>query len=674
MIADQRKILVTSALPYANGSLHLGHMLEAIQTDIWVRFQKQHGHVCYYVCADDAHGTAIMLKAQENSCTPEEQIAKIQQEHEKDYLGFNINFDHFHSTHSKENQELSALIYSRLKKNGHIEQREIKQLFDVSKGMFLADRFIKGQCPKCHAEEQYGDNCEVCGSTYNASELIAPYSTLSGDVPEIKSSEHFFFKLTEFQSFLKVWVNDEGRLQTPVANKLKEWLESGLQNWDISRDAPYFGFEIPDAPGKYFYVWLDAPVGYMASFKKMCELKNVDFDDFWSVDSDAELYHFIGKDIVNFHALFWPAMLSSAQYRTPTALFVHGFVTINGQKMSKSRGTFITASHYLEKFNADYLRYYFAYKLTSQVDDIDLNLEDFAQRVNSDLVGKVVNIPSRSIKFLMKFNDGMTSSHLLDESLWSDAEKLKDEALDAYEKRDFNKAMRAIMKIADATNEFFDSHKPWALAKDESTQDQVVLICSQCINHFALIMSLLKPVIPDTAVQSELFLNCELTFNQSPMFNHKLNEFKPLMKRLDKTDIMALIALNDSTSQVKEASTKNETQQENKGDMISFDDFSKIDLRVAKIIDIQDVKKAKKLVQLTLDVGELGVKKVLSGIKEYYENTDVLIGKNTVLVANLEPKKMKFGVSEGMVLAGEDSQGLYILEASHDLSPGSKIS
>lgn len=675
MSTDKRQILVTSALPYANGPLHLGHLLETIQTDIWVRFQRLRGHECYYVCADDAHGTAIMLKAEENQRTPEEQIAQVKADHEKDFAGFNISFDHYHSTHSEENKEFSTLIYNRLRDNGHIREREIEQLFDPEKGLFLADRFVKGTCPKCKAEDQYGDNCEVCGTTYNAQELIDPRSTLSGATPITKKSVHYFFALTEFTDFLKDWTQNDNHLHPSVANKLLEWLDSGLQDWDISRDAPYFGFEIPDAPGKYFYVWLDAPIGYMASFKHLCDKNNLDFDAFWKSDSTAELYHFIGKDIINFHALFWPAMLESADYRKPNAVFTHGFVTINGQKMSKSRGTFITASSYLEKFSADYLRYYFAYKLSNGVDDIDLNLEDFTQRVNSDLVGKVVNLASRSAKFIQKFNDNKTSSTLFDEALWQDAlENCKTVAAD-YENREYAKAMRKIMHMADVANEFFDKHEPWALAKQEDQHAKVVAICSQCINHFALIMSLLKPVLPETAQAAEAYLNTELTWQIEPLLGHELAKFKPLMQRLDKDKVLTLAAKKEQPKKEKAAKQKAAKKDSGKNAApaeIQFDDFAKVDLRVAKIIEANDVEGADKLLQLKLDVGELGTRQVFSGIKSSYQASD-LTGKLTVLVANLAPRKMRFGVSEGMVLAGDNETGIYLLEPNSALKPGSAL-
>lgn len=541
-VSTPRKILVTSALPYANGSLHLGHLLEAIQTDIWVRFHQARGHNCIYVCADDAHGTAIMLTAEKNGLSPEQQIANIKLEHERDFAGFHIAFNHFHSTHSEENKHYSELIYKQLKANGHIASREITQLYDPEKELFLADRYIKGSCPKCKSEDQYGDNCEVCGATYSPADLIAPKSAISGATPVEKASEHFFFTLPAFTELLKNWTRS-GRLQEQIANKLAEWLDAGLQEWDISRDAPYFGFEIPGEPGKYFYVWLDAPIGYMASFQNYCDREGLDFNEYWAKDSTTELYHFIGKDIINFHGLFWPAMLDSAGYRTPSAVYVHGFVTVNGQKMSKSRGTFIKASTYLEHLDAEYLRYYYAAKLSGGVDDIDLNLEDFIQRVNSDLVGKVVNIASRSAKFITKGNDGVMSAGLADEALWQQALGKSETIAELYEAREYSKAIREIMALADATNAYFDGQEPWKLAKQDGQQHQVVAIASLCINLFRLIMIYLQPVLPVTAAKTAAFLNADLDWSGeiNPLLGHRIEAFKPLITRIDKDKVAAMV-------------------------------------------------------------------------------------------------------------------------------------
>ena len=678
-----RKILVTSALPYANGSLHLGHVLETIQTDIWVRFQKARGNQCHYICADDAHGTAIMLKAEELGLTPEQQIANVQAEHEKDFAGFLIGFDNYYSTHSDENKAFSELIYNRLQANGHIESRSIKQLFDEEKGLFLADRFIKGGCPKCKAEDQYGDNCEVCGSTYSAADLINPFSTISGSTPVEKDSEHFFFDLPAFTDFLRDWTRS-GTLQDQVANKLAEWIEGGLQQWDISRDAPYFGFEIPNAPGKYFYVWLDAPIGYMASSQQCFEREGIDFDSYWGKDSDAELYHFIGKDIINFHALFWPSMLHSADFRTPTGVFAHGFLTVDGQKMSKSRGTFINASSYLEHLQPEYLRYYFACKLSNQVDDLDLNFDDFVSRVNSDLVNKLVNIASRCAKFITKGHDGQLSTSLDNQTLWADSVAKSSTIADLYEGREYGKAMREIMAIADEANRYIDEKAPWTLAKTEGKELEVQAVCSMGINLFRLLCLYLQPVLPELSTTAKGFLNDQLDWtndNIEPLLDHTINTFKPMMKRVDMKQVNAIIDANkpkeekvDKKAAKKAKQTKKEKKDPNAlADEIQFDDFSKVDLRVAKIIKASHVEGADKLLQFQLDLGELGQRQVFSGIKSAYQPED-LEGKLTVMVANLAPRKMKFGMSEGMVLAaGPGGKEIWLLEPHDGAQPGMRI-
>lgn len=677
-----RQILVTSALPYANGSLHLGHLLEAIQTDIWVRFQQLRGNQCRYVCADDAHGTAIMLKAEQQGITSEQLIDAIRAEHLQDFTDFLIGFDHYHSTHSDENKHFSELIYNRLNQNGHIATREITQLFDPEKSLFLADRYVKGTCPKCKTPDQYGDNCESCGATYSPSDLIDPKSTISGATPVEKDSTHYFFTLPAFEDMLKEWTQS-GSLQDQIANKLKEWLEAGLQEWDISRDAPYFGFEIPGAPGKYFYVWLDAPIGYMASFQHLCDKTDgLNFDDYWAKDSQAELYHFIGKDIINFHGLFWPAMLDSADFRKPNAIFAHGFLTVNGQKMSKSRGTFITARNYLNFLTPEYLRYYFASKLNSRVEDIDLNLEDFAQKVNADLVGKVVNIASRSAKFITKAG-GKMSSELADADLWQKAVETGVEVEKAYEAREFGKAMRAIMLLADQTNEYFDSQEPWKLAKEEGKEQAVVDIASQCINLFRAIMTYLKPVLPELAAGAEQFLNQKLewTTDLEPLLDHDINKFKPLMKRIEMDQIEALVEAQKKELEAQEKAAKkaegkkaqaSEATIEPLAEEIDFDQFAKVDLRIAKIIKAEHVKKADKLLQLTLDLG-FETRNVFAGIKSAYQPED-LEGKLTVMVANLAPRKMRFGMSEGMVLAaGPGGDDIYILEPDSGAKIGMRV-
>jgi len=678
MSSSPRKILVTSALPYANGSLHLGHLLEAIQTDIWVRFQNLRGNQCTYVCADDTHGTAIMLKAEQQGITPEELINQIRQEHEQDFADFLIKFDNYHSTHSEENKHYSSLIYTRVRDKGFIANREITQAYDPEKELFLADRYIKGTCPKCKAEDQYGDNCEVCSATYSPTDLINPRSVISGAAPIEKNSTHFFFKLPEFTQFLKDWTTS-GHVEKEVANKLSEWLDSGLQEWDISRDAPYFGFEIPDEPGKYFYVWLDAPVGYMASFKQYCENNNVDFDEYWLKENQdkTELYHFIGKDIINFHALFWPALLDTADFRTPTKVCAHGFLTVNGKKMSKSRGTFLNARTYLNHLTPEYIRYYFASKLTPSVDDIDLNLEDFVQKVNSDLVGKVVNIASRCAKFISK-SGGKLSNNVCDEALWNTFTEKQAIIANYYEEREFAKAMREIMALADIANEYIAEKEPWALAKQEGTEQEVLDICSLGINLFRIIMIYLKPVLPLLAEQVESFLNDSLQWSDtiSPLKDHEINKFKPLMQRIEKEKVDAMIEEEKQNIAALQAQAEKKADssslEEPIAETIQFDDFAKVDLRVARITAAQHVEGADKLLQLTLDLGG-ETRNVFAGIKSAYQPED-LEGRLTVMVANLAPRKMKFGVSEGMVCAaGPGGKDIWLLSPDSGAQPGMRI-
>ena len=694
---NARKILVTSALPYANGSIHLGHLLEYIQTDIWVRFQKARGHKCTYVCADDAHGTAIMLRAEKEGITPEEQIARVKAEHETDFADFQIAFDNFHSTHSEENRELSATIYKACRDKGHIATRSIKQLYDPVKELFLADRYIKGNCPKCDAEDQYGDNCEVCGATYTPAELKKPYSVISGATPVEKESEHFFFKLPDFQDFLKEWTRS-GTLQDEVANKLSEWLDSGLQEWDISRDAPYFGFEIPDAPGKYFYVWLDAPIGYMASFKNLCDRRDdLSFDDYWKPDSDAEVYHFIGKDIINFHALFWPSMLSAADFRTPTAVNAHGFVTVNGAKMSKSRGTFIKARTYLNHLNPTYLRYYFAAKLGSSVDDFDLNLEDFVQRVNSDLVNKLINIASRTANFIKK-SGGVLSEQCAEEAMVNDFINAGDHIAELYEKREFSRAMKEIMTLADRANEYIQAKAPWAMSKEEGREQEVLDVCSVAVNLFRQLMTYLSPVLPELADKTAAFLNLETLGwedRRSILTGHAINKFKPMLARAEMDKVTAILEEtktelekeNGGAPAAKDQKTdkKADKKAKNKGpelredgneviaETIEFPDFAKVDLRIARIVKADHVEGADKLLQLTLDIGNGETRNVFSGIKAAYKPED-LEGKLTIMVANLAPRKMKFGLSEGMVLAaGPGGSEIYLLEPYDGAQPGMRV-
>ena len=662
-----RKILVTSALPYANGSIHLGHLVEYIQTDIWVRFQKMQGHTVHYVCADDTHGTPIMLRAQKEGITPEALIAKVHTEHYADFSEFLVEFDNYYSTNSPENRELASSIYKALKANGKIATKTIEQFYDPVKKMFLPDRFIKGECPKCHAKDQYGDSCEVCGATYNPTELINPFSAVSGAAPVRKETEHFFFKLSECSDFLRGWTRS-GTLQQEAANKMNEWIgevgENKLSDWDISRDAPYFGFEIPDAPGKYFYVWLDAPIGYMASFKNLCDKNGLDFDEYWNVNSKTELYHFIGKDILYFHALFWPATLEYSGYRKPTQVFSHGFLTVNGEKMSKSRGTFITARSYLDHIkNPEYLRYYYAAKLNGSMEDIDLNLEDFVARVNSDLVGKYINIASRTAGFINKRFAGKLVSanqHGVVEIIKASAPEIAK----AYEARDYSRALREIMRLADLANADVAEAAPWVVAKQEGDAAQAKLQadCSSALEMFRLLTLYLKPALPDLAANIERFLNISpLTWssvNDSFADDHAINEYNHLITRVDPKHIEAMTEANKENLQPSSPAVNNQapTVSENAGDYISIDDFTKVDLRIAKIVSAEHVDGAEKLLCLTLDIGEEKPRQVFAGIKSAYDPAK-LVGRLTVMVANLAPRKMKFGMSEGMVLAASDERG-----------------
>ncbi len=669
--ARPRKILVTSALPYANAPLHLGHMLEQVQTDIWVRFQQSRGNDCVYVCADDAHGTAIMLAAEKQGITAEEHIGLIHQHHERDSAGFLIGFDNFYTTHSEENRFWSEEIYRRLKANDHIASRAITQAFDPEKQLFLADRFIKGSCPRCKTPDQYGDNCEACGATYTPADLIDPVSAISGATPVEKDSVHFFFKLPELEAMLKAWLDSE-TLQPQVANKLREWTDSGLQEWDISRDAPYFGFEIPGEPGKYFYVWLDAPIGYIASFQNYCERTGQDFDAYWQTGGDTELYHFIGKDIINFHGLFWPAMLHSAGLRTPTAIYAHGFLTVNGTKMSKSRGTFINASCYLEYLDAEYLRYYFAAKLGSSVDDIDLNLEDFVQRVNSDVVGKIVNIASRCAGFLAKGFDNTLAAACAEPELVGDFIARGDAIAELYEEREFNKAMREVVALADRANQYIDEKKPWVLAKQEGSADEVHAVCSVGVNLFRALMTYLKPVLPAMAEKAEAFLACSLDWTelQQPLLEHRLGTFQTLMTRVDSKRVAAMVdaSKEEAAPQAKAAAADTAKTTET----IEFEDFAKVDLRIAEIVAAELVEGADKLLRLTLSLGDKQLQ-VLAGIRSAYQPQD-LVGKLTVVVANLAARKMRFGVSEGMVLAaGPGGKDVFLLEPHPGARPGMQV-
>ncbi|ARU31196.1 methionine--tRNA ligase [Sulfuriferula sp. AH1] len=673
-----RKILVTSALPYANGAIHLGHLVEYIQTDIWVRFQKMQGHECYYVCADDTHGTPIMLRAEKEGITPEALIDRVHGEHLRDFTGFHVNFDSYHSTNSTENRELASRVYLNLRDAQLIERKTIEQYYDTSKEMFLPDRFIKGQCPKCGAQDQYGDSCEVCGATYSPTDLINPVSAVSGTPPVRRESEHYFFKLGDCANFLREWTRS-GALQNEAANKLDEWFSAGLQNWDISRDAPYFGFEIPDAPGKYFYVWLDAPIGYMASFKHLAASKQLDFDAWWQPDTDTELYHFIGKDILYFHALFWPAMLKNAGYRTPNGIFAHGFLTVNGAKMSKSRGTFITAESYLASgMNPEWLRYYFAAKINGSMEDLDLSLSDFIARVNSDLVGKYVNIASRTAGFIAKRFGGKLADTLPTSELLNELQHSATLIAECYESRDFGRALREIMHLTDKANQYVNDNKPWEIAKQGGEDALLHEICSVSINLFRLLTLYLKPVLPKLAADVEQFLNIPaMTWADANtlLAKHTINTYTHLMTRVDQKQIDAMIATN--ISEPIPAAPIPETRPAMNiapiSELISIDDFSKIDLRVARIANAEHVEGADKLIRLTLDIGEGTTRNVFAGIKSAYDPA-ALIGRMTVMVANLAPRKMKFGLSEGMVLAASgDTPGLFILSPDEGATPGMRV-
>jgi methionyl-tRNA synthetase len=684
---NPRKILVTSALPYANGSIHLGHLVEYIQTDIWVRFHKMQGHQVHYVCADDTHGTPIMLRAEKEGITPETLIANVHKEHSADFSEFLVQFDNYYSTNAPENKELSQSIYKKLKAAGKISTKTIEQFYDPVKNMFLPDRFIKGECPKCHAKDQYGDSCEVCGATYNPTELINAYSAVSGAAPVRKETEHYFFKLSECELFLKDWTRS-GTLQGEAANKMGEWFENGLNDWDISRDAPYFGFEIPDAPGKYFYVWLDAPIGYMASFKKLCADKGLDFDEYWEKDSQTELYHFIGKDILYFHALFWPATLEFSGHRKPTQIFAHGFLTVNGEKMSKSRGTFITARSYLDHIkNPEYLRYYYAAKLNSTMEDIDLSLEDFVARVNSDLVGKYINIASRTAGFINKRFEGLLNPSA-NNAVVSEIKASANVIAESYAAREYGKALREIMRLADLANGFVADKAPWVMAKQEGQDAALQEVCSDALEMFRLLTLYLKPVLPKLAGEIEQFLNiAPLSWNAvttSLLSQHHINAYEHLITRVDGKQIEAMTEANKENLQATPTPAPHSQQRHAEhqqaasaevaeAEYISIDDFTKVDLRIAKIVNAEHVEGAEKLLKLSLDIGEDKPRQVFAGIKSAYDPA-TLIGRLTVMVANLAPRKMKFGMSEGMVLAASDERGgPFILSPDVGAAAGMKV-
>ena len=690
-MSTQRKLLVTSALPYANGNIHLGHMVEHIQTDVWVRFQKMRGHECYYVCADDTHGTPVMLAAQKKGISPEDMIAQVREDHLADFTGFGIGYDNYYTTHSEENRELSSEIYKALKANGKIVSRTIEQLFDPEKQMFLPDRFVKGECPSCHAQDQYGDNCEVCGATYSPTELIKPFSAISGATPVLKESEHYFFRLGECEDYLKQWTAGsttlaDGRvqahLQPEALNKMNEWIEGGLQDWDISRDAPYFGFEIPDAPGKYFYVWLDAPIGYMASFKNLAARLNIDFNEYFKADSQTELYHFIGKDILYFHALFWPATLQFAGLRAPTAVFAHGFLTVDGQKMSKSRGTFITAKSYLDEgLNPEWMRYYIAAKLNNRIEDIDLNLNDFIARVNSDLVGKYINIASRAAGFVHKRFDGQLSD-VASSELIQQLQAASASLAQSYEEREYAKALREVMALTDVVNEYVDANKPWELAKQEGQDARLQQVCSELINAFRILTVYLSPVLPKLSAAVAEFLNAPALVwadasNTLPA-GHAINKYTHLMQRIEPEQIDKLIANNkQAVADAKAAEEKaaKAADFEPVAETCSFDDFMKVDLRVAKVLHCEKVEGSSKLLKFSLDLG-FEERTIFSGIAASYPEPEKLIGRMVVVVANFAPRKMaKFGMSEGMITsaANKDHSQLFLLDVDTGATAGMKI-
>ena len=690
-MSTQRKLLVTSALPYANGNIHLGHMVEHIQTDVWVRFQKMRGHECYYVCADDTHGTPVMLAAQKKGISPEDMIAQVREDHLADFTGFGIGYDNYYTTHSEENRELSSEIYQALKANGKIVSRTIEQLFDPEKQMFLPDRFVKGECPSCHAQDQYGDNCEVCGATYSPTELIKPFSAISGATPVLKESEHYFFRLGECEDYLKQWTAGsttlaDGRvqahLQPEALNKMNEWIEGGLQDWDISRDAPYFGFEIPDAPGKYFYVWLDAPIGYMASFKNLAARLNLDFNEYFKADSQTELYHFIGKDILYFHALFWPATLQFAGLRAPTAVFAHGFLTVDGQKMSKSRGTFITAKSYLDEgLNPEWMRYYIAAKLNNRIEDIDLNLNDFIARVNSDLVGKYINIASRAAGFVHKRFDGQLSD-VASSELIQQLQAASASLAQSYEEREYAKALREVMALTDVVNEYVDANKPWELAKQEGQDARLQQVCSELINAFRILTVYLSPVLPKLSAAVAEFLNTPALVwadasNTLPA-GHAINKYTHLMQRIEPEQIDKLIANNkQAVADAKAAEEKaaKAADFEPVAETCSFDDFMKVDLRVAKVLHCEKVEGSSKLLKFSLDLG-FEERTIFSGIAASYPEPEKLIGRMVVVVANFAPRKMaKFGMSEGMITsaANKDHSQLFLLDVDTGATAGMKI-
>ena len=681
---QRRRILVTSALPYANGPLHVGHILETVLTDIWVRFQKLRGHECYYVCADDTHGTPIMLKAQSEGITPEQLIARVHAEHERDLTDMLIGMDNFGSTHSAENKVLCDRMYLIQRDAGYIDRRSVRQAYDDTAKMFLPDRYVKGTCPVCSTPDQYGDVCENCSSTYTPADLINPFSVVTGTTPVWRESEHYFFKLSAFEKALKTWIGS-GAVQDSVARKLEEWFSQGLRDWDISRDAPYFGIEIPDAPGKYFYVWFDAPIGYLASFTQLCARTHLKFDDFFAPDSAAELHHFIGKDILYFHTLFWPAVLQASNMRRPTAVHVHGFLTVNNQKMSKTRGSFITARRYLQSLPAEYLRYYFAAKLGNGIDDMDMNLDEFAARLNSEIVGKLVNIASRCSGFITRTPASKLADHLADPDLYAQFVAAGEGIAKSYESRDTAAAMRDIMALCDRANQYVDSRKPWMLAKDAKNAAEVQSVCTQALNLFRVLMIYLAPVLPAMAARAGAFFRepaWAWSSATTPLLGSAISAYEPLALRLDPKVVAQLIEpeapVAPTPAPATPASGASDTAtlaaaESVEGNLISIDDFLRIDLRVAKVLSAEFITGADKLLKLRVDVGELGEREIFAGIRAAYDPA-TLVGRLIVVVANLEPRKMRFGTSEGMMLAaGPGGKDIFALSPDSGAIPGMRV-
>ena len=681
MTSTAKPLFVTCALPYANGSIHLGHILEHIQADIYVRFQRMLGRKVYFVCADDQHGSPIMLKAQKLGKTPEEMIAEVEKEHRADFAGFNITYDNYYRTNSPENQEICTCMFNKLKENGYIKSRTISQLFDPEKNMFLPDRFVKGTCPKCGAADQYGDNCEVCGATYSPTELKDAYSAISGAKPVLKDSEHFFFDLPQFEEFLKIWTKS-GALQSEMSNKLQEWFEQGLQQWDISRDAPYFGFKIPGTDDKYFYVWLDAPVGYLASLKNLLDKQGIDVYDVINKNNDTEIVHFIGKDILYFHSLFWPATLEGCGYKSPSKIFVHGYVTVNGAKMSKSKGTFIKASTYLKHFNAECLRYYYASKMNGKIDDLDFNLEDFVAKVNSDIVNKIVNLASRTAGFITKKFGGRLGDSIADPELLAKFTAVKETIASDYLNREYSHAIREIMSLADLANKYVDDKAPWVIAKDESKQQELQDVCTMSLNMYRILITYLSPILPELTAKSADFLATDLSWDSidTPLTGSEIKPFKALFNRIDSKTVAQMIEDSKEDIKAEQAPAPKAEKKPAKKDSdeapaeITIDEFAKVDMRAAKVLACEAVPESKKLLRFELDLGNGEKRQIFSGIKSAYQNPEELVGRFVIVVYNLAPRKMKFGVSEGMILsAGSGDKDIFLLSADSGVKPGDRV-